>query len=235
MKAIFKREFLSYFTGGIGYVYCGVFAFVCNFSYYNYCLSAYNSDFLPVISDMLVLLILLIPLATMRVWSEEKKQKTDQLLLTAPVSTGEVVLGKFFASLCLFFVSLALTLIYPVISALCGTLELSVVIGNYVAISLCAAAYIAISQFMSSLSESQIISAILSVITLFAFYLLDIIFESTTVGAISAAASFLSIITRFESFSRGIFVFSDIIYFISITVLFLFLTSRVIEKRRWSA
>lgn len=235
MKAVFKREFVSYFTGGIGYVYCGVFALICNISYYNYCLSAYNSDFLKVISDMLILLILLIPLATMRVWSEEKKQKTDQLLLTAPVSTGEIVLGKFFASFCLFLLSLVLTLVYPIISALYGTLELWAVIGNYVAISLAAAAYIAVSQFMSSLSESQIISALLSVITLFAFYLLDLLFDSTTVGSLSSAASFLSIITRFENFSRGIFVLSDIVYFISFTAIFLFLTSRVIEKRRWSA
>lgn len=235
MKAIFKREFCSYFTGGIGYVFCGAFILVCNILYHFYCLQNYKSDFTQVFGDMLFVLIVLVPLATMRIWSEEKRQKTDQLLLTSPVSTGEIVLGKFFASFSLFLVALLLTLVYPIITSSYGTLEVSATVGNYVAVSLAAAAYIAISQFMSSLSESQIISALLSIATLSIFYFLDIIFKITSVEAIASVISFLSIITRYNNFSRGIFVLSDIIYFISLTAIFLFLTSRVIEKRRWSA
>ena len=123
---------------------------------------------------------------------------------------------------------------FPILSVLFGTLELGVVIGNYIAISLCAASYIAVSQFMSSLSESQIISALLSAGTLFIFYLLELIFRSTSVDFLSNIVSFFSVITRYSNFQRGIFSLSDVLFFVSLTVLFLFFTSRVIEKRRWS-
>ncbi|MBQ8004145.1 MAG: ABC transporter permease [Oscillospiraceae bacterium] len=183
---------------------------------------------------MLLAMILLIPVMTMRIWSEEKKQKTDQLLLTSPVTTMQIVLGKFWAAMTVFLISLALTLVYPLLAYLYGTPEPAITIGNYVAIILAAGAYIAISQFMSSLTESQIISALLSMLTLSLFFFLNLIFESTDIDFISKIASFLSIITRYVNFYRGIFSFSDVVYFISLTAVFLFFTSRVIEKRRWS-
>ncbi len=234
MSAIFKREFLSYFTNGIGWVYCAVFALIMNLFYYMNSISMYQSGFLYIFNIMLIAMIFLIPIMTMRIWSEEKKQKTEQLLLTAPVTTMDIVLGKFWAAMCVFLISLALTLVYPVLSALYGTFEPAMTIGNYVAIIFAAAAYIAISQFMSSLTESQIISALLSIVTLSLFFFLNLIFESTTIDIIANIASFLSIITRYVNFFRGIFSLSDVVYFISLTVLFLFFTSRVIEKRRWS-
>ncbi len=234
MKAVFRRELRSYFTGGIGFVYCAVFALVMNICYSILCISTYKSDFTGIFMYMLLAMILLIPVMTMRIWSEEKKQKTDQLLLTAPVTTTEIVLGKFLAALTVFIISLALTLIYPILSANFGTLSLGITVGNYIAIILAAAAYIAISQFMSSLTESQIISALLSMLTLSLFFFLNIVFTFTNVEFISTIASFLSLITRFANFSQGMFSLSDVVYFISLTVLFMFFTSRVIEKRRWS-
>lgn len=234
MTAIFKRELRSYFTNGIGYVYCAVFALVMNILYCINSVSQYQSNFVVLFNYMLVLLIFLIPIMTMRIWSEEKKQKTDQLLLTAPVTTADVVLGKFWAAMCVFLISLALTLVYPLLAALYGTSEPAITIGNYVAIILAAGAYIAISQFMSSLTESQIVSALLSMVTLAFFLILNVIFSVTDIDIISRIAGFLSIIVRFVSFTQGIFSLSDVIYFISLTVVFLFFTSRVIEKRRWS-
>lgn len=234
MKAIFKRELRSYFTGGIGCAYCAVFAVVMNLLYKLLCLDNYSSDFTVVFPFMLVVMILLIPIMTMRIWSEEKKQKTDQLLLTSPVSTTEIVLGKFAAAMCVFLLSIALTLAYPIISAARGTLQADITLGNYVAVILAGAAYIAISQFMSSLTESQIISALLSMLTLSSFFFLNMIFSATKIDIIANIASFLSVITRFANFTKGIFSLSDIVYFISLAALFLFFTSRVIEKRRWS-
>ncbi len=234
MKAIFNRELRSYFTGGIGLVYCAVFALVMNALYAIICLENYMSDFTSIFSLMLIAMILLIPIMTMRIWSEEKKQKTDQLLLTAPVTTAQIVLGKFFAAMCVFLISIALTLIYPILSATCGTLQTGITVGNYIAIILAGAAYIAISQFMSSLTESQIISALLSMLTLSSFLFLNMIFSYTTVDIIASVASFLSIITRFVNFTKGIFSLSDAVYFISLTALFLFFTAQAVEKRRWS-
>ncbi|MBR5543507.1 MAG: ABC-2 transporter permease [Oscillospiraceae bacterium] len=234
MKAIFRRELRAYFTGGYGWVFCGAFSLLAGLLYFALSISQYQSDFRHVFSNMLVAMIFLIPLVTMRIWSEEKKQKTDQLLLTAPINVGEIVLGKFFAALMLFLIALCVTLIYPILTHAFGTLDVGVTVGNYIAIILAAAAYIAVSQFMSSLSESQIISALLSMLTLSAFYFLDLIFQATTSEVLSGISRFLSIITRYRDFSGGVFSLSDAIYFVSLTVLFLFFTTRVIEKRRWS-
>jgi len=234
MKAIFRREFRSYFTGGTGWVYCAVFALVMNLLYSIICLENYMSDFTSLFSLMLIAMILLIPVMTMRIWSEEKKQKTDQLLLTAPVTTMQIVLGKFLAAMCVFLISVALTLVYPILSAACGKLELGITVGNYVAVILAGAAYIAISQFMSSLTESQIISALLSILTLSSFFFLNMIFSFTNVDFVAKIASFLSIITRYASFTKGIFSVSDAVYFVSLAALFLFFTAQVVEKRRWN-
>lgn len=234
MTAIFKRELRSYFTNGIGYVYCAVFALIMNLFYYMNSVTQYQSGFLYIFNIMLIAMIFLIPLMTMRIWSEEKKQKTDQLLLTAPVTTTDIVLGKFWAAMCVFLISLALTLVYPLLAAIYGTPEPAITIGNYIAIILAAGAYIAISQFMSSLTESQIISALLSMVTLSLFFFLNLIFENTDIDLISQIASFLSIITRYVNFYQGMFTLSDVVYFVSLTAVFLFFTSRVIEKRRWS-
>ncbi len=234
MTAIYKRELRSYFTGGIGYVYCAVFALVMNLFYWLNSITMYQSGFLYIFNIMLIAMILLIPIMTMRIWSEEKKQKTDQLLLTSPVTTMQIVLGKFWAAMTVFLISLAFTLVYPLLAYLYGTPEPAITIGNYIAIILAAGAYIAISQFMSSLTESQIISALLSMLTLSLFFFLNLIFESTDIDFISKIASFLSIITRYVNFYRGMFSFSDVVYFVSLTAVFLFFTSRVIEKRRWS-
>lgn len=234
MTAVFKRELRSYFTGGIGYVFCAVFVLIMNIFYYINSITQYQSGFLYIFNIMLIAMIFLIPIMTMRIWSEEKRQKIDQLLLTAPVTTMEIVLGKFFAAMCVFLIALAFTLIYPLFAAIWGTPEVGITIGNYIAIILAAGAYIAISQFMSSLTESQIISALLSFGTLSLFLFLNIIFSNTSIDVISRIASFLSIITRYVNFFSGIFSLADAVYFISLTVLFVFLTSRVIEKRRWS-
>ncbi|NLG52901.1 MAG: ABC transporter permease subunit [Clostridiales bacterium] len=234
MTAVFKREFRAYFTGPIGYIFCAAFFSAISFSFYLDNVSAYRSDFSTIFNIMMLWLILLVPLMTMRLWSEEKRQKTDQLLLTAPVGTMEIVLGKFFSALCVFLCALSLTFIYPIIVSLFGTPEVKSIIGNYVAITFAASAYIAISLFISSLTESQIVSAILSIISLSLFLAMNVIFESTNIEFLAKALGFLSMITRYFNFFQGLFSLSDVFYFISLTVIFLFLTSRVIEKRRWS-
>ncbi|MBQ3055329.1 MAG: ABC transporter [Oscillospiraceae bacterium] len=234
MLAIFKRELQAYFTGPIGYIFCAIFIFLSNLFFYFDNLQFYTSDFTHIFNLMMLYLIVLIPLMTMRLWSEEKRQRTDQLLLTAPVSTTGVVLGKFFAALAVFLISLSLTLVYPIVVAAAGTLPTAKIIGNYIAIIFAASAYIAISLFFSSLTKSQIISAILSIVALALFWLANLLFTSTSIPWIAAVMEFFSMITRYFNFFRGIFTLADVVYFLSITGIFLFLTSRVIEKQRWS-
>lgn len=234
MLAVFKREFEAYFTGPIGYIFCAIFIFLANLIFYFDNLSYYTSDFTHIFNIMMLYMIVLIPLMTMRLWSEEKRQRTDQLLLTAPVSTTGVVLGKFFAALAVFLCALALTLPYPIIVASAGTLATAKVIGNYIAIIFAASAYIAISLFFSSLTKSQLIAALFSILALALFFLSNILFNNTTIPWVASVMSFFSMITRYFNFFRGIFSLSDVVYFLSLTGIFLFMTSRVIEKQRWS-
>ncbi len=234
MSAIFKREMRAYFTGGTGWVFCSLFAIIMNVLYYLECLLSYKSNFITLFNYMLIILTFLVPLMTMRIWSEEKKQKIDQLLLTAPVGTTEIVLGKYFAAVTVLLIALALTLPYPLLSVIYGTPEHAITIGNYIAIILAGGAYIAVSQFMASLTESQIISALLSLAALLFFILTQLFFDFIPYDLVAKVAGFLSIPTRFLNFTKGIFSFADAFYFISLSALFIFFTSRVIESRRWN-
>lgn len=234
MKAIFKREMRAYFSDPLGYVYLAIFLFISNLDFYLTNLASYKSDISPIFLDMIMFGVILIPLMTMRLWSEERKQKTEQLLLTAPVSTTGIVLGKFFAAWTLFLIGLSVTLIYPILVGFNGTLALSSVIGNYIGVMLVAASYIAISFFVSSLTKSQIISVICSILILVAFLGMDLLIGFSSSELVNSVLAFLSMVTRYRTLYVGIFSLSDIFYFISITTIFLFITSRVIEKQRWS-
>jgi len=235
MTAIFKREMRAYFTDPLGYVFIAVFVFACNASFYLFNLSAYRSDFSDVFFLMIsFFLILLIPLMTMRLWSDEKKQKTDQLLLTAPVSTTGVVLGKFTAALGLFMIALSFTAVYPILVNWKGVLDVGKTVGNYIGVVLVAAAYISVSLFVSSLTKSQIVSAICSILALALFWGMDFLITFTTSEFLASMFEFLSIISRYRNIFIGVLPLSDVFYFISVSGIFLFLTSRVIEKQRWS-
>ncbi|MBR5479596.1 MAG: ABC transporter permease subunit [Clostridia bacterium] len=234
MLAIFKREMRAYFTDPLGYVFLAVFLFVCNLNFYLSNLTNFQSDFSPIFLNMILFLTLLIPLMTMRLWSDEKKQKTDQLLLTAPVSTTSVVLGKFSAAMALFLIGLAFTVVYPILVNAKGVLDVGKTVGNYVGIILVAAAYISISLFVSSLTKSQIVSAICSILALALFVGMDLLVNFSTSPILNTIFVFLSLVTRYRNIFIGVLPLSDIFYFISVTGIFLFLTSRVIEKQRWS-
>ena len=234
MTAIFKREMRTYFTDPLGYVFLTVFVLLCNLSFYMINLKSYISDLSGIFLNIITFSMILIPLMTMRIWSEEKKQKTDQLLLTAPVSTAGVVLGKFLAAWTLFAIGMCFTIVFPILVSARGTVMTSKVIGNYVGVMLIAAAYISISFFVSSLTKSQIVSVICSVLALFAFFGMDLLIGLSSSETVNAVLAFFSMVTRYYNLYMGVFTLADIVYFISLTTIFLFLTSRVIEKQRWS-
>ena len=131
-------------------------------------------------------------------------------------------------------VALVLTFVQPLIVAMHGTLNTAMVIGNYVALLLAASSYIAISLFFSSLTKSQLVAALFSILALVMFFFMDFFASRVEIAWIAKSFMFLSVITRFANLTAGLLSFADIFYFISLTVLFLFLTSRVIEKQRWS-
>ena len=178
--------------------------------------------------------LFLIPLVTMRLMSEEMKQRTDQMLLTAPVRVFDIVLGKYLAAMLVFVIALACTLTWPLIVTMFGSPAIFDIIGNYVAMFLLVGCLVSIGLFISSLTESQIIAAIFSFVAMLALYMFSTIASAVDNVVVSTVLNWLSVFSRYSSFTAGVFSLADIVYYISVTVVFLFLTARVIEKKRWA-
>ena len=224
MKAIFNREFNSYFTSMLGYVFLTIFLLLTGVMFYVVnirFMTARMTNFFSIVNNWALFLL---PLVTMRLFSEDRKQKTDQLLLTAPISTKEIVFGKYFAAFGI--------LIYPVILAITGNLPIAETISCYVGFILLCSAILAIGAFMSSITESQIVAAVATYGVLIFTLLLGSVASNVSNEIIVKILLWLSPVQRFSDFTLGILNFEPIIYYLSITGLFLFFTVMVFERRR---
>jgi len=235
MMAIFKKELKGYFTSPMGYVLLaiftvisGIFFFIDNLSYGDASLtSLYNFI-------MVWLFMIMAPMLTMKLMSEEKKLKTDQLLLTSPVKVFGIVMGKFLSAFSFLLISLSVTLLYAIVTFMYGSTQFEVFLGNLLAAILVGAAFLAIGLFISSLTENQLIAAFGTFGVIILLMLLDTFAQSINNPTISAILNWLSVYSRFSDFALGVFDLTSIIYYLSVISLFLFLTARVIEKKRYS-
>ena len=234
MLAILKRELNSYFTSPIGYVYLAVFYFFSGMFFYSV-LYSNSTDISYVFSGLFTVLLFIVPLLTMRLLSEEKKQKTDQLLLTSPVSLTGLVVGKFLAALCMYAIGLAITVVYSLILAGFASPQWMVIIGNIFGTLLLGAALISIGLFISSMTENQMIAAVGSFAVMMFILMMD-----SFAGILPASLSFigtlltkLSFMTRYNELVSGVLNIGTVLFFVSVAVIFNFLTIRVLEKRRW--
>lgn len=234
MIAIFKREMRSYFTSPIGYVYICAYLFAMALFYKMYILDTGNSNIVYFFGGSLIVYMFLVPILTMRLFSEEKKTKTDQILLTSPVSVTGIVMGKFLAALSVYTVALALTGVAVAFTAHYGTVPMGLTLGNYIGIFFLGMAFVAIGCFLSAVTESQVVAAVLSFTVLMSLYFMDTLASSINSAFLGKIISFISIYERYTDFTSGLFSLSSIVYYISIAVVFVFLTIRIIEKRRWS-
>lgn len=233
MNAIRKRDLQGFFRSPLGYVYIGAFLAIMNLYFFAICVLSSSSDMGSVFSNMLIVFLFLMPILTMRLFSEEYKQGTDRLLLTAPVSVWEIVFGKFLAAVSVLLVALACTLPWIVIVAIFGTPAWTSILGCYIAVLCAAAVFVAMGMFLSSLTESQLIAAVLSFALFLGLYVADMLSYSLDSSSLPGMLlSWLSIFTRYDSFMSGQFSFGNLIYFLSLTGLFLYLTARVLERRR---
>ncbi len=233
MNAIFKREFKSYFTNPIGYIVLAVFYFFLGL-YFSMIYAAGSPEIEMVISAMSTIVVFAMPILTMRLMSEDRRQKVDQALLTAPVSLYSIVLGKFLAAFAVFALGFAPTLIFEIIIAA----KVSVNIFSYayalLGMLLLGGAVIAIGMFISSLTESTVISGILTwLVNILVLYMTNFA-SMISVEWIANIFNRMAFISVFESFSENVFSVSDVVYFLSIIAVFLFLCVRSLEKRRWS-
>lgn len=234
MGAIYRREIGAFFSSSIAYVFLAVFYLITGFFFTMDNLAAGSASLVSVFSTMFVISIFLIPLLTMKLFSEEKKQRTEQGLLTAPVSLTGIVLGKYFAALTIYLIAAAVALVLGVILSLFGTVAWMTLISNFLAIVLVGAAFIAVGLFISSLTENQVAAAVGGIVCLLAFFLVDLLAARVSVTWIQTLLYDLSFYTRYYEFTCGIFNLSSVLFFVSTAVLFNFFTVRVFEKRRWS-
>lgn len=234
MSAIFKREIHSYFTTASGFVFLAVFYALSGFMFTAVNLSGSTTDVGTLFSSLMLIWVLLVPILTMRLLTEEKRQKTDQLLLTAPVRLFDIVWGKFLAAFAVFGIGVGIIAVYALVMAGLGKVDFWATVGSFIGMGLLGAGLIAIGLFVSSLTENQVVSAVASFFIMLMLYLIDTISSMANNAVVSAIVTHISIFDRFRNFSLGVLNIGDAVYFISVTAIFLFLTVRLLEKRRWA-
>ncbi len=287
MLAIYKKELRSYFTSMIGYVFLAVFLIIVGLYFGVMNLLQTSTKIETTLSSVTFLFIVSVPLLTMRVMAEENKQKTDQLLYTAPVTAGSIVVGKFLALFSILGMGMLVVCTFPLILSLYGHINMASGYAGILAFTLLGASYLSIGLFISSLTESQVVAAVITYITFVLTLLIDsiasivpkdnrtaiivfaviiailcvvlyqmiknyviaigtgIICEAALLvlyllkptlfdGSLARVMNWFSVIGRYDSFFYGTFNVAALVYYISVIVLFTFLTAQVIKKKRWS-
>lgn len=237
MKAVFKKELRAYFISPVGYAFMIVFSLISASlltveiiyaSQVN--MTQFFSNFF---TNIIMVFMFLIPLLTMKLFSEERKAKTDQILFTSPVSTTGVVMGKFFAAFAIFSMTVAITFIYVLIINIFSPVDFLLLLGNYIGLFLIGGVFISIGMFISTLTENQIIAAVISFAVMIALLIVHFL-KMFVSGFWQKVIDFISFIDRYMAYNQGLLNFSSILFFLSVTALFIYLTVCVIERRRWS-
>lgn len=240
MFAIYKRELKSFFQSMTGWLFVAAVIFLTGIYFFAINLLSGYSSVANTVAGASFIYILLIPLLSMRVLSEERKQKIDQLILTSPVSVGKIVVGKYLAMVTVLMIPILMVSIYPLILSLFGTVVFA---ENYIAILgffLFGLAAVALGLFISSITESQVIAAIISFAAMFAVYMMSGIVSMLTSGE-NAVLDFAAVVlgafdftSRLDQLLNGQFDIRAVVYFLSVIAVFLFLTAQSIQKRRYS-
>jgi ABC-2 type transport system permease protein len=238
--AIARRELKAYFTSLIAYTVIATFLAVSGYFFYTNLvmfvmfvgadvrLGLWQQTFY----DIRFVLVSLMPLLTMRLFAEEKKLGTIELLFTSPLQDWDIILGKYLASLTVLVLMLVLTFLYPALLAIVFSLDLAPVAAGYAGLFLMGAACIACGLFLSSLTENQIVAAMSTVGVLLLLWFLD--WNEGIAGAAAITVLHqLSFSDHFLNFIRGVIELDDVVYYASVTTLFLFLTSCSLETRKW--
>lgn len=254
VSLIFNRELRSYFSSSIAYVVITMFLIITGYFFYNliatfsivsfqaqanpmmarqYNLLNVNETVVrPLFGNISIIMLLMTPLLTMRLLAEERKAGTMELLLTYPVRDIEVVMGKYLACLTVFLAMIFSTFLYPGLLLMLGEPELMPIITGYIGIILLGAAFISLGLFTSSLTENQIISASMAFGILFVFWLMSYSVTLVSPG-LGQIISYIAITEHLESLAKGVVDTEDIIYYLLFVTLFLFLTLRSLESKRW--
>ncbi len=235
MLAIYKREMRSYFTGVIGYVFLVLFLAIGGAAFCLTTLFAMSANVSNYFIYMLIFSAVILPLLTMKSFADERKTRTEQLLLTAPVSITGMVLGKFLAAFTMFAGALFVNSLYFLVLIPYAELQFAVLFGNFFALLLVGAVFIAIGIFVSSLTENQLTAAVGTMAIILVLLVIGVI--NTLLPSnywLRYVFDCISIFSRFQSFVSGIFDLSSIIYYLSVGAVFVYLTIRIYDRRRYN-
>ena len=287
MLAIYKRELKSYFQTPIGYIFMSLFLLISGILFVLGNVFEQNPSFSGFLSSIIFIFLLAVPVLTMRLMTDEKRLRTDQLLLTSPVKITQIILGKYLAAVTIFLITIAVTVIYAVALSLHGEIDGWETLGSYIGFILLGCSFISIGLFISSTTENQVVAAIVTFCALLLSWIMDFIqqgiptdpltgfiflivvvvgiciwiYLSTKnlliplvigvlglgaalivfllnqpvyLGFIGKVLEWVSLVKRYSSFPRGILNFDSVVYYLSVSALFVFLSVRLVEKKRWS-
>ena len=233
MLAIFKREFKSYFISPIGYIFLAAFTFF-EAMFFSLLYASGSTQIQYIITSISSVVVFALPILTMKMLSEDRRQKVDQVLLTAPISVTAIVMGKLLATLAVFMLAFAPTLIFQIIVSTLATTNWLNFLYCLFGVMLLGAAMISIGMFISSLTESSVVAAILTIVVNFIVMMATSFASTLSSELLTKVAESISFIDRFSNFSSSTLSIADIVYFLSITVVFVFLSVRSVERRRWA-
>jgi ABC-2 type transport system permease protein len=250
---IWQKEWKHFFLSPVAYVILVVFIalsgffFYDLFTYYVQAQSMYQAyqnpsmaaqinmnDMIltPLFHNISVLLVFLIPLVTMRLYAEEKKNGTDELLLTSPIRESSIVYGKYLGALSFYLVFMLLTAQFPLLLLKYGSPDVGKMLTGYLGLLMMGCAFISFGLFTSALVKSQIQASLWAFFVFLLLWILGWLAEGLA-GASGKVVKFLALLTHFENFASGTIALTDIAYFLSFTAFFLFLSTRVVESSRW--
>ena len=251
MTAIFKREFLSYFRSPVGYVAIALFSFLSGFVFYSQ-FAVGTVDIADEVITLRSFFFVIVPIFTMGLLSEDKKRGTDVLYYTTPINLFNVVVGKVLAAFALYAIMFVNVIIHIIVTVNCGGVFGVGAVGTIIVFFFMAFMYITIGLFASAITDSQIISAIVALVIILITQLLGTIgnylgatiksifagintgFANNAGSFVSNAIAWLDPFLKTEDFRLGIFSVSSLVFLVSVGILFLYLTFRVLDKKRWS-
>ena len=234
MFIVYKRELLAYFRTPVGYVFMGVFLILSGLIFYLYNLQNLSGDLLTFLSQMTLLVMLLCPLLTMRLICEERQKKTDQLLMTSPVSISGMVIGKYLAAASVMLLTVLLTNGYTLIIALCGQVYAGEWLVGYLGFSLQSLAFLALDLFVTCFAKNQMTGAAAAFGANFLLWMADLLADNLPAGWLGKALQFISLYDRYEPFRLGQLSPSGVLFFLTFIVVCLVAAVHVMDARRFS-
>ena len=234
MRTVFRREFLGYFRTPTGYVFLGVFTALAGVIFYLGNLTTLSGELLIFLSQLTLLVMLLTPVLTMRLISEERQRRTDQLLLTSPVSLTRIVAGKYLAASAVLLIAMMLTNVCTLVIALYGTVYAGEWFVGYLGLALQSMAFLALDMLVTCFTKNQISAAIFAFAANFVLWMLDLLADKVSVVWVADSLKFLSLYSRYEPFILGQLSVASVLYFITFILLCLMATVRVMDARRFS-